>query len=216
MKTAYFSYLPRTHINGKAHVEIDDSELSDIEKNMLAGASEHLGEVIGYAWAWFDLIPGDLEALEKLIAESMMRIDQNGFIRPCDSDSSDEVRKTLGDFLSASVLYSKTAIDQLYDGDHGGFVEYLIHSVDCFARFNAYCDMLVPNDEVDRRHVYEAVKAHLKEASERAAKPNREIRAKALEMFRNNNYQSKNQAAEKIAPEVGRTVAVVRGWLKGL
>lgn len=61
-----------------------------------------------------------------------------------------------------------------------------------------------------------ALVANAKKASEAAAEPNRAIKAKAVGLYKSGNFPSKNKAAEVIAPQIGRSVQVVRGWLKGI
>ncbi len=214
MAKIYFSYEPRKHIGGAGSLDIDGGELSPVAKNLLAGTERHQGALFGAAWSFFELIPGDFDSLDTLNETTAARLDEGQAVRSCDT-GAESVRQLLLDFLALSMFWEKLALDALCDELYSNFVSRHSLSVDLLARFETSLNFVFSqSDEVESPALL--LTTHLKACSEQAAQASREIKQRALDMYRAGSFRSKNQAAESIAPKIHRTVAVVRGWLRGI
>lgn len=219
MPKIYWSYEPRKHVAGNGVLHLDDSELDKTAKQLLDGTKDHLSELLGYAWAWFDITPGDFDGLDLLNEKTLEKIQSGSPISIVENGTNAEANLGLGELLSMAAYCEKIALDSLSNASFSKFVSSHGLSVKLFSDFLSYLLIISmdADDPGDERLIFaRAITANCIKASEEAAKGHREIKAKALEMYRSGNYKSKNQAAEKIAGEVGRSVAVVRGWLKGM
>ena len=220
MTQIYWSYEPRQHINGTSSIHADDSELDVTCKQLLKGTNSHLSDLLPRAWEWFDIPMGDFIKLDMLNEKTFEKIHSGQSISIFENPTYAQAVLTLGDFLALSVLWEKLAQDALCADSFSDFVTRHTLSVSLYRTFTEHLGFLSATAEDQGSSLdslmHEAVTANCAKASQEAAKRHREIKAKAIEMYRSGNYKSKNQAAEKIAALVGRTVAVVRGWLQGI
>lgn len=220
MTQIYWSYRPRKHIGGTSALVIDDSELDATGKQLLGGVNDHISELFSRVFHWFDLPAGDFAAIDALNEKTYERSLSGWPIASIDNEATGELLHTLGDFLALALLLEMNAVHALCASDITSFVSKHAASVRLFSEFNVFLNMLEATGEegpgVLSALQKKALQEHLNKASQAAAKPHRAIKNQALEIYRSGNFQSKNQAAEKIAPRIGRTSQTVRGWLRGV
>lgn len=216
----YWSYEPRKYIDGHASIDIDDAELDITGKQLLEGTSSHLSDLMSCTWDWFELRPGDFVGLDQLNKNTFDKMHSGQAIATFENPTYAQAMLTLGDFLALSVLWEKLALDALCANRVADFVSNHTQSVSLYRAFRDHLGFLsaAADDQGNEQEILrqEAITANCSKASKVAAQPHRELKAKAIELYRNGSYKSKNQAAEKIAPQVNRTYAVVRGWLQGI
>lgn len=220
MAQIYWSYRPRKHIGGTSALVIDDSELDVTAKQILGGANDHISELFSRVFHWFDLTVGDFAAIDALNERTYEKSLSGWPIASINNEATNELSHTLGDFLALALLLEMNAAHALCASDITSFVSKHAASVRLFSEFNVFLNMLEATGKegsgVPPALMQKVLQVHLNKASQVAAKTHREIKNKALEMYRSGNFQSKNQAAEKIAPQIGRTSQTVRGWLQGV
>ena len=216
MPKIYWSYEPRKHVAGNGLLSLDDSELDKTAKQLLDGTKEHLSELLGYAWAWFDITPGDFDGLDLLNAKTLENIQSGSSIAINEKGTNAEITQGLGELLAMAACCEDIALDSLCDARFSNFVSSHSLSVKLFNAFLSIVS-IDADDPIDKHLIFaQAIQANCIKASNEAAKGHRLIKAKAIEMYRSGNFKSKNQASEKIAEKVNRSVAVVRAWLKGI
>ena len=220
MTQIYWSYEPRKYIDSTSLIDIDDSELDIVCKQLLEGTKSHLSSLLPCVWEWFDFPIGEFDQLNLLNEKTFNKIDDGQPIAIFENPTYSQAMLTLGDFLALSLLWEKLAQDALCENQLSDFISRHTLSVSIYSTFTANQSFLSASAE-DTGNEYEvlmraAVAANCTKASHKAVEFSRKMKAKALDLYRNGNFKSKNQAAEKIAPAVNRTVAVVRGWLQGI
>ncbi|MFZ4539634.1 hypothetical protein [Propionivibrio sp.] len=219
MAQIYWSYRPRKHIDGQASIEIDDAELDITGKQLLEGTKYHLSDLLPHVWIWFGFPPGDFDELNLLNKKTFDKMYSGQTIATFENPTNAQVMLTLGDFLAWSYFLESLALDALCANRLSDFVSRHTLSVSLFSAYETQLSFLQEDADapcIRQEILRNAITANCTMASQIAAKPHREIKEKALELYRNGNFKSKNQAAEKIANQVHRSVAVVRGWLQGI
>lgn len=142
MATIYWSYRPRTHVDGSGAVECDDADLDPTSRQVLKGMAQHIADVLAHAWEAFEMAPGDFDGLDILLRETFDRTSKpEGAIRQMTDETGASAFAVLRDLIAVSALLSKLSIDALENCDYESAVSRHSLSVSILARASILLDL---------------------------------------------------------------------------